>query len=81
MAMPILLQPTTNLCVKMACRSNNGARFNIARFDVFHNNGRSQLNTPYLLDIQSNHLEALDTRVVIPLIRCNCFLKLNYRRI
>lgn len=53
----------------MAWHSSNGARFDMARFDVFHNTGRSKLNTPYLLDIQSDHLEALGTRVVIPLRR------------
>lgn len=57
----------------MASHSSNGVHFDMARFDVFHNNGRTKLNTPYLLDIQSNHLEALGTRIVIPLRRLDRF--------
>jgi toxin CcdB len=45
----------------------------MARFDVYHTGGRHQLSTPYLLDIQSNHLEALATRIVIPLRRVDHF--------
>jgi toxin CcdB len=45
----------------------------MARFDVYRNGGRHQVSTPYLLDIQSNHLEALGTRIVIPLRRIDRF--------
>jgi toxin CcdB len=57
----------------MGWHLSNGARFDMARYDVFHNSGRSKLSTPYLLDIQSNHLAALGTRVVIPLRRRDRF--------
>lgn len=41
----------------------------MARFDVYCNTGRHQASTPYLIDVQSNHLAPLNTRVVIPLRR------------
>lgn len=37
------------------------------RFDIYRNGGPRSSTTPYLLDIQSDHLSALNTRVVIPL--------------
>lgn len=39
----------------------------MARFDVFHNSGVHVATTPYLLDVQSDLLQGLDTRVVAPL--------------
>lgn len=39
----------------------------MARFDVFHNSGAHAPTTPYLLDVQSDLLQGLDTRVVVPL--------------
>ncbi len=45
----------------------------MARFDVYRNHGRHQASVPYLLDVQSNHLGALATRVVIPLRRLDRF--------
>lgn len=45
----------------------------MARFDVYRNRGRHSDTTPYLLDIQSNHLEGLITRVMIPLRRRDTF--------
>ncbi|WP_338845719.1 CcdB family protein [Massilia sp. W12] len=41
----------------------------MARFDVYRNTSPNRTDYPYLLDIQSDHLGALDTRVVIPLRR------------
>lgn len=41
----------------------------MARFDVFRNSGERASSTPYLLDVQSDLLGQLDTRVVIPLRR------------
>lgn len=41
----------------------------MARFDVFRNGGAHAATTPYLLDVQSDLLEGLDTRVVVPLRR------------
>lgn len=42
----------------------------MARFDVYRNaNPASCEITPYLLDVQSDMLEPLSTRVVIPLVK------------
>lgn len=43
----------------------------MARFDVFRNPGNEQ--TPFLLDVQCDLLSGLDSRVVIPLRRCDSF--------
>jgi toxin CcdB len=40
----------------------------MARFDVFPNPGRHP-GTPYVVEVQGNHLSGLVTRVVIPLRR------------
>jgi toxin CcdB len=47
----------------------------MGRFDVYRNHGHHKATTPYLLDVQSNHLEGLNTRVVIPLRRLDTFPK------
>ena len=39
----------------------------MARFDVYANTGGHADTTPYLLDVQSDLLDGLDSRVVIPL--------------
>ena len=39
----------------------------MARFDVFPNLGASASSTPYLLDVQSDLLDGLESRMVIPL--------------
>ena len=39
----------------------------MARFDVFPNPGAHGRSTPYLLDIQSDLLDGLDSRMVIPM--------------
>jgi toxin CcdB len=42
----------------------------MARFDLFSNpSAKSKAKSPYLLDIQSNHLGDLSSRVVVPLTR------------
>lgn len=45
----------------------------MARFDIYRNHGRHQATSPYLLDVQSNHLGGLSTRIVIPLRRLDKF--------
>ena len=45
----------------------------MARFDLYANPGNSKANTPYLLDVQSDFLDGLTTRVVVPLIRADSF--------
>ena len=47
----------------------------MARFDVFRNSGKGQAAIPFLLDVQSNHIEALGSRIVIPLRRLDRFPK------
>lgn len=39
----------------------------MARWDVYRNPGAQATTTPYLLDVQSDLLDGLDTRMVIPL--------------
>jgi toxin CcdB len=39
----------------------------MARFDVYRNPGSHAQTTPYLLDVQSDLLDGLDSRMVIPL--------------
>src|ERR1700749_542970 len=42
----------------------------MARFDLYHNpNEGTAQSTPYVVDIQSDHVGALPTRIVIPLRR------------
>jgi toxin CcdB len=43
------------------------------RFDVYRNSGEYAEVTPYLLDVQSDLLHGLDTRVVVPLRRRDSF--------
>lgn len=45
----------------------------MARFDVYLNTGKHAQTTPYLLDVQSDLLDDLDSRVVIPLRRLGDF--------
>ena len=49
----------------------------MARFDVFANSGAHASTTPYLLDVQSNLLDGLDSRMVIPLRRMDAFAKVK----
>ena len=39
----------------------------MARFDVYKNPGKHAGTTPYLLDVQSDLLDGLDSRIVVPL--------------
>lgn len=57
----------------MACLWMRGGVFEMARFEVFRNSGSHADDVPYLLDVQSDLLHGLDTRVVIPLRRCDRF--------
>lgn len=49
----------------------------MARFDVYANPGSHAKTTPYLLDVQSDLLDDLDSRVVIPLRRLQKFPKID----
>ena len=39
----------------------------MARFDVYKNPGKHAGTTPYLIDVQSDLLDGLDSRMVVPL--------------
>jgi toxin CcdB len=39
----------------------------MARFDIYRNAGAHAATTPFLVDVQSEHVSGLATRVVIPL--------------
>lgn len=43
----------------------------MARFDVFPNTGSSANEFPFLVDVQSDLLADMETRVVVPLRRCD----------
>ena len=45
----------------------------MARFDVYRNTGAHSAEVPYLLDVQSELLHGLETCVVVPLRRRDCF--------
>ena len=45
----------------------------MARFDVYANNGKGKAVAPYLVDVQSDFLEGLTVRAVVPLIRTESF--------
>lgn len=45
----------------------------MARFEIYRNDSIHQATTPYFVDVQSNVLDPLNTRVVIPLRRLDRF--------
>lgn len=49
----------------------------MARFDVYANPGSQSSTTPYLLDVQSDLLDGLDSRMVIPLRSLRHFPKVK----
>lgn len=49
----------------------------MSRFDVYRNQGKSKEFVPYLLDVQSELLSHLNTRVVIPMYHLDQFLGVN----
>ena len=49
----------------------------MARFDVYANTGAHADTTPYLLDVQCNLLDGLDSRMVIPLRSLDHFPKVK----
>lgn len=49
----------------------------MARFDVYANPGTHASTTPYLLDVQSDLLDGLDSRMVIPLRSLKHFPKVK----
>ena len=49
----------------------------MARFDVYPNPGAHASTTPYLLDVQSDLLNGLDSRMVIPLRSLEHFAKVK----
>jgi toxin CcdB len=49
----------------------------MARFDVYPNPGAHANTTPYLLDVQTDLLDGLDSRMVIPLRSLEHFAKVK----
>jgi toxin CcdB len=49
----------------------------MARFDIYDNPGRNKANIPYLVEVQSNVISGLATRIVIPLRDLASFAKLT----
>ena len=49
----------------------------MARFDIYDNPGRTKANIPYLVEVQSNVISGLATRIVIPLRHLAAFSKLT----
>ena len=49
----------------------------MARFDVYANPGGHAATTPYLLDVQSDLLDGLDSRMVVPLRSLKAFPKVK----
>jgi len=45
----------------------------MAQFDIYPNSGAGAGTTPFVVDVQSGLLDDLETRVVIPLRRCDAF--------
>jgi toxin CcdB len=43
----------------------------VARFQVYKNIGNRSAAAPFLVDVQNDYLEALTTRIVIPLVAAN----------
>ncbi len=39
----------------------------MARFDIYNNPGKNEGNIPFLVEVQSNVISGLATRIVIPL--------------
>lgn len=46
------------------------------RYDIYKNSGTHRESAPYLVDVQSNHLRGLVTRIVIPLRLTSAFPKI-----
>lgn len=49
----------------------------MARFDVYANPGAHATTTPYLLDVQSDLLDGLDSRMAVPLRSLKAFPKVK----
>jgi len=47
----------------------------MAQFDVYRNPGADSRRIPYLLDVQSDLLAGVATRVVVPLVRASEYAK------
>jgi toxin CcdB len=55
------------------CHWIRGGRSEMPRFDLYLNSGVQAKETPYLLDVQSDLLQGLETRIVVPLRRRDRF--------
>ena len=64
---------TTEWWRQRACHWRNGGVFELARYDVYRNSGQYANAVPYLVDVQSDLLYGLETRIVVPLRRRESF--------
>lgn len=59
---------TTHVSRQRACHWRVIAASEMARFDVYlHPEPVLRKKTPYLLDVQNNHINSIATRIVVPL--------------
>ena len=49
----------------------------MARFSIYENTGEHAKTTPFLLDVQTDLLSGLETRVVIPLRKASLYKKVR----
>ncbi|HBK43587.1 MULTISPECIES: CcdB family protein [unclassified Polynucleobacter] len=49
----------------------------MARFSIYENTGEHAKNTPFLVDVQTDLLSGLDTRMVIPLRKASLYKKIK----
>jgi toxin CcdB len=49
----------------------------MARFDIYSNPGRNQKSIPFLVDVQSNVISGLASRIVIPLRPLSSFAPMS----
>ena len=68
--------PTTLGSRKKVCRWRVTEGSDVARFDVYpHPDAVLRKQTPYLLDVQNNHIGRIASRVVVPMRAASLFAK------
>lgn len=51
----------------------------MAQFDVYRNSGPGSKHIPYVLDVQSDLVSSVATRIVVPLVRASMFQRSTSR--
>ena len=71
--MPTTVSLRSTACLVTGC-ADFRAHYAMAQFSIYRNkNPRTKADIPFLLDVQSDLLDHLDTRVVIPLVKAKSF--------